>query len=130
MAKSVIEELALNIQNFENNESNRLTSLKKEIKSKEKEANEINIELKSLREILDELKLELARYELKHRELCDNLRLKQKIEELKLKEELYEKKKDEIQMNDAKLDLKSFKIEQAKVEAKRDELNKEFNNKS
>jgi len=126
LAKSVIEELALNIQNFENNESNRLTSLKKEIKSKEKEENEINIELKSLRESLDELKLELARYELKHRELCDNLRLKQKIEELKLKEELYEKKKDEIQMNDAKLDLKSFKIEQAKVEAKRDELNKEL----
>ena len=38
-----------------------------------------------------------------------------------------QKKKDEINLNDSKLDLNSFKSEQAKVEAKRNELNQEYN---
>ena len=125
--KSSCEDLVFNIKNFESNEAPRLVTLKKEVKTIEIDENEIQAELESLRESLDELKLELARYEMKQRELTDNLRLREKRQEYEVKDEAYKKKKEEIQMNDAKLDLKTFKADQARVEAKRDELNKEYN---
>ena len=125
--KSSAEDLVFSIKNFETNEAPRLVTLKKEVKTIEIDENEIQAELESLRESLDELKLELARFEMRQRELTDNFRLREKRQEYEIKEESYQKKKDEIQMNDAKLDLKTFKADQAKVEAKRDELSKEHN---
>lgn len=121
------EELDHSIRGFEQNDSSKLVDLKRDIKQIEREESEINVELNELRASLDELKSEMARYEIKQRELMDNLKLREKRVEYELKKDAYLKKREEIKLNDSKLDLSSFKAEQAKCEAKRDELTQEYN---
>ena len=95
---------------------------------KEAEINErgINAEIEQLRSKLDEIKTELARHDIKSRELNDNLRLREKREEYQIKNKQYAEKKEQMQLSDTSLDLKNFRNEQKRVELKRDELNKEL----
>lgn len=75
----------------------------------------------------DELRNELARQDLKRRELNDNLRLREKRAEYELKKKQYTSKLDEMNANGVNLDIKTFGQEQKRLEQKRDELRRELN---
>lgn len=75
----------------------------------------------------DELRNELARQDLKRRELNDNLRLREKRAEYELKKKQHASKLEETNANGINLDIKTFGTEQKRLEQKRDELRRELN---
>jgi DNA repair protein RAD50 len=112
--------------NYEQNDDSNLTRLRKELKEIEIKERDFNGQIEQCRQKLDDIKTELARHDIKQRELNDNLKLREKRAEYEVKTKLYKEKKDELQFDDSNLDLKDFKNEQRKAEMKRDELQKEM----
>jgi len=99
--------------------------LRKELKSLDKEEKKTNEEIEKCRDRLDEIKTNLARHEIKKRELQDNLALRQKGIEHKAKQEQYNAKKKELPVEDLDGTLESYRREQRKAQTKYDELTKE-----
>lgn len=74
----------------------------------------------------DEIRNELARQDLKRRELSDNLRLREKRVEYESKKKQYTAKLDELNVDGKTIDLKTFSQEQRRLEQKRLELRREL----
>lgn len=83
--------------------------------------------METIRKRLDDIKTELARHDLKRRELQDNLNLREKRAEYELKKKQHAEKTEQMNLKGVNLDLKSFNQEQKKCEMKRNELRQEIN---
>ncbi|CAF0934284.1 unnamed protein product [Brachionus calyciflorus] len=113
------------VSNFEKNDEFKMSEYKKEFKALEYTERELNSKLEDLYSRADEIKLEIARHEIKQRELNDNLQLREKRRQYELKKEQLMKKTEELEVKD-KINLKDFKSEQNKLEKKRDDILKEI----
>lgn len=115
------------VNNFEKNDDLNLSKLKKDLKELDLNEKELNGDIESLRKKLDDTRTEIARHEIKQRELVDNLKLREKRQEYEIKNKQILVKKEELQIKDVSLDVKNFKNDQRKLEQKRDELLRELN---
>lgn len=122
-----MKDLVQFVKNFERNDESNLSRLKKDLKDLDSNEKEINCDIETLRKKLEDTKMEIARHEIKQRELADNLRLREKRQEYELKKKQYSEKKDHLQLKDVNLDVKNFQAEQKNLEFKREELLKELN---
>ncbi len=115
------------VMNFESSDDpTQAKQLKKELREIDLKEREINSEIEKLRGKLDDIRTELARQDIKHRELNDNLKLREKRAEYTAKNKQYAEIKERLQLSDSSIDVKNFKNEQRRAELKRDELNKEL----
>ena len=125
--KSKMDDILVEVISHEKNADVNTFNLKKEMKSVDNEEREINSEIEACRQKLDDVKNEIARHDLKQRELMDNLCLRDKRKEYEAKKQQYLKKQEELPVKDLKLTLENFKSEQKKCDAKREELLRELN---
>jgi DNA repair protein RAD50 len=125
--KSKMDDILVEVISHEKNADVNTFNLKKEMKSVDNEEREINSEIEACRQKLDNVKNEIARHDLKQRELMDNLCLREKRKEYEAKKQHYFKKQEELPIKDLKLTLDNFKSEQKKCDAKREELLRELN---
>jgi DNA repair protein RAD50 len=120
-----ITDLTCDLVKFETSNDFNDEKLKKELKSLDKEEKKTNEEIEECRARLDEIKTNLARHELKQRELQDNLSLRQKGVEYRAKQDQLNKKKKELPVEDLDGTLDNYRREQKKTQHKLDELIKE-----
>nr|AGH55903.1 Rad50 [Brachionus manjavacas] len=120
-----INDLVKLVKNFEQNDESKIAEYKKEFKLLDSNEKDLNGRVDKLYQDAENIKLEIARQEIKQRELNDNLMLRQKRKLFDAKEKQHAKK-EELQLND-NTNLKDFKMEQEKLEKKRDDLHKEIN---
>ena len=125
--KSQISDLVKSARIYEEQEAAKLDTNKTSLKQVESEELKLQTKLDQLRKKLEQIKLELARHEIKQRELTDNLRLREKRSEYEAKQGLYAAKKEELNLIHGNFDLNAFRAEQAKAETRLNELNKEYN---
>ena len=88
---------------------------------------QIQSDLEKCRRQQDEIRNELARQELKKRELNDNLRLREKRSEHEAKKKQHAEKLDQVNARGVNVDLRTFNQEQKKLESQRDQLRRELN---
>jgi DNA repair protein RAD50 len=125
--KSKFDECYLIIKNFESKEKNDLKILGLDIIELDSHLKKIDIEIQINRSKLDEIRSDLARYEIKQRQLTDNLKLREKRAEYYTINEKLEEKKDQLNLNDENFDIMKFKNEQKKLEKTRDDFYDELN---
>lgn len=115
-----------NLKNYEHNDEIKIAEYEKEFKSLNLSEKEMNAQLDQLYQEADKIKLEIAKKQVKERELNDNLTLRQKRSVYEAKKEQYNRKLSELQIND-KINFKDLKFELEKLEKKREDLNREIN---
>lgn len=118
--------LMKSLKNYEHNDESKIVEYEKEFKLVHSREKEMNCELDRLYQDADKIKLEIAKKEVKERELNDNLALRQKRSLYEAKKELYNRKLNELQIND-NIGFKELKIELEKLEKKREDLLREIN---
>jgi DNA repair protein RAD50 len=119
-------ELKRDIDEYERNDQTTLTNAHSEQKQLEIDEKKTQHELEKMKKCLDDIKTELARHEIKQRELTDNMRLREKRAEHDVVNQQYKQKMDELQLSSAELDLSNRAGEQKKLEKKRDEFHREL----
>ena len=125
--KSKFDECYLIVKNFEAKEKNDLKALCVDILQIDSQLKEIDAEVEESRRRLDEIRSDLARYEIKQRQLTDNLKLREKRAEYDKINKKIKEKKDELNLNDENFDIMKFKNEQKKLEKAKDDLYDELN---
>jgi DNA repair protein RAD50 len=125
--QSKFHDCFLIIINFEGKEKNDLKILSADIIEIDLQLKQMNNDIQINRSKLDDLRSDLARYELKQRQLTDNLKLREKRAEYDKINQKLKEKKDELNMNDENFDLIKLKNEQKKLEKTRDDFYDELN---
>lgn len=115
------------IRVYESTESSKLSEIKKSIKEVDEEETNLQEQIDSHRQKLEDIKMELARHEIKQRELTDNLALRDKRQEWEAKKKAYMTVKSKLDEIDANFNLKTFKAEKEMAEQNQAELLKELN---
>lgn len=125
--EGTLTELIGAIRVYERTESFKLSETKKSIKEVDEEEADLQGQIDSHRQKLEDIKMELARHEIKQRELTDNLALRDKRQEWEAKKKAYLAVKGKLDEIDANFNLKTFKAEKEMAERNQAELMRELN---